>query len=87
MYMYLHFTVVSVVCITVSVADRSVMVPHTLEALANLPLNKLLVHSGNPEHSYLNDHPLANTRFPVAPPITWRTGLMLEGRGEPACVA
>lgn len=63
------------------------MVPHTLEGLAKVPLNKVLVHSGDPELSYLNGHPLASTRFPAAPPTAWRPGHMLEGRGEPACVA
>ncbi|MPC94635.1 hypothetical protein E2C01_089813 [Portunus trituberculatus] len=63
------------------------MVAHTLEALASLPLNQVLVHSGEPELNYLNDHPLASTTFPAAPRNTWRPGLMLEGRGEPACVA
>ncbi|XP_063861553.1 deoxyribonuclease TATDN1-like isoform X2 [Scylla paramamosain] len=71
----------------IGISCRSVMVPHTFEALASLPMNQVLVHSGEPEFNYLNDHPLASTTFPAAPRNTWRTGLMLEGRGEPACVA
>ncbi|XP_050730871.1 deoxyribonuclease TATDN1-like isoform X2 [Eriocheir sinensis] len=69
------------------ISCRSVLVQQTLEGLAKLPLNQVLVHSGTPESNYLNDHPLVTTKFPAAPPTDWRPGLMLQGRGEPACVA